>query len=59
MNIEEINKLDYVEFIQVLGSVVEHCPLVAATVWKYRPFQSVNQLHQHITEFLDGLPDVG
>ncbi|XP_077984943.1 2-oxo-4-hydroxy-4-carboxy-5-ureidoimidazoline decarboxylase-like [Glandiceps talaboti] len=51
--------MDYDEFIEKFGNVIEHGPLIAAAVWSKRPFQHVKQLHEKICSFIDELPSAG
>lgn len=53
--IEEMNSLDYPDFISHFGSVIEHGALAAASVWSARPFSSAQALHQAFEEFLFSL----
>lgn len=57
--IAEVNFMDYEEFIEVFGNVIEHCSLCAAAVWRYRPFRDVRHLHEEICKFVDALPTAG
>ncbi|KAK8746908.1 hypothetical protein OTU49_016891 [Cherax quadricarinatus] len=59
MQVSKVNALDYEEFIEVFGNVIEHCPLCAAAVWKHRPFSDVRHLHEEICRFIDDLPVAG
>ncbi|XP_064110185.1 2-oxo-4-hydroxy-4-carboxy-5-ureidoimidazoline decarboxylase-like [Macrobrachium nipponense] len=58
-HISEVNRMDYEEFIEVFGNVIEHCSLCAAAVWRYRPFRDVKHLHEEIGRFIDDLPEAG
>ena len=58
LTIDEVNKIDYEEFIRVFGSVVEHGHLAAATVWACQPFSNVEALCHSFTVFLQQLPDL-
>lgn len=55
ISIQEVNQLDYEEFIAKFGNTVEHCGLCAAAVWRYRPFASVEDIINKIAEFLEQL----
>lgn len=59
MNIEQVNALDYEEFIRVFGNVIEHAAICAAAVWRHKPFRDVQHLHQEICSFLMELPMIG
>jgi 2-oxo-4-hydroxy-4-carboxy-5-ureidoimidazoline decarboxylase len=43
-SIAEINRLDRQQFVERLGWVFEHSPWVAGRAWRYRPFESLEQL---------------
>ena len=53
---DAVNKLTYTEFIDKFFNVVEHCPIVAASLWSARPFASSNDLIEHFCTFIDSLP---
>ena len=55
-SLEEVNCMDYTDFIIAFGSVIEHCTLAAASVWESRPFSSTEDLHQALKLFLESLP---
>ena len=59
MTIQEANLINYEEFIEIFGNVIELCALGAASVWKNRPFQSIHHLFNDICKFLDQLPESG
>lgn len=59
LNIEKVNSIDYEEFIEIFGNVVEHCPMIAAAVLSKRPFRDVNTMHREICLFIDALPSSG
>ncbi|KAI9554590.1 hypothetical protein GHT06_019863 [Daphnia sinensis] len=59
LTISQVNELNYEEFIDLFGNVVEHCSICAAAVWRFRPFRDVYHLHQEICSFVDLLPDTG
>lgn len=52
---DQVNGMDYPEFISVFGSVLEHGSLVAASVWGHRPFPTRQSLHDAFTSFLKEL----
>ncbi|XP_078697147.1 2-oxo-4-hydroxy-4-carboxy-5-ureidoimidazoline decarboxylase-like [Branchiostoma floridae x Branchiostoma belcheri] len=52
----ELNKLDFEEFVEKLGNIVEKSPVVAAAVWSKRPFYSLQDVHKAACDFIDGLP---
>ena len=45
-DLNSINELNKVEFIQKLGWVYEHSPWIAERSWEYKPFISVEDLKQ-------------
>lgn len=59
MDIEKVNSMDFGEFVDVFGNVVERCPLIAAAVWSQRPFSDLQDLKQHFYAFIDALPQSG
>lgn len=59
MDIDAVNTLSYEEFVDVLGNVVEKCPIIIAAVWSRRPFGSLAALETAINEFIEALPESG
>ncbi|XP_069559565.1 2-oxo-4-hydroxy-4-carboxy-5-ureidoimidazoline decarboxylase [Brachyistius frenatus] len=59
MDIAAVNALPYEDFVDILGNVVEKCPIVAAAVWSRRPFVSSTALEACINDFIDALPESG
>uniref|UniRef100_A0A2K6TS65 2-oxo-4-hydroxy-4-carboxy-5-ureidoimidazoline decarboxylase n=1 Tax=Saimiri boliviensis boliviensis TaxID=39432 RepID=A0A2K6TS65_SAIBB len=59
MDIEKVNSMDFGEFVDVFGNVVEKCPLIAAAVWSQRPFLDLEDLQKHFFAFIDALPQSG
>lgn len=53
--ISEVNKMSFSDFIQTFGSVIEHTPLAAATIWSSGPFADLNCLHRAFTTFISDL----
>lgn len=51
-----MNALSYEDFVDVLGNVVERCPIIIAAVWSRRPFVTFKDLEAAISEFIDALP---
>lgn len=45
-DLNSINELNKVEFIQKLGWVYEHSPWIAERSWEYKPFISLEDLKQ-------------
>ncbi|XP_030164204.1 putative 2-oxo-4-hydroxy-4-carboxy-5-ureidoimidazoline decarboxylase [Lynx canadensis] len=56
MDMEKVNSMDFGEFVDVFGNVVERCPLIAAAVWSQRPFSNSEDLEKHFFAFIDALP---
>lgn len=52
LSLEELNRMDFQQFTETFGSVIEQTPLVAATVWSYRPFNDLASLHKAFTNFI-------
>ncbi|KAF7461212.1 putative 2-oxo-4-hydroxy-4-carboxy-5-ureidoimidazoline decarboxylase [Marmota monax] len=59
MNMEKVNSMDFGEFVDVFGNVIERCPLIAAAVWSQRPFFDLEDLEKHFFAFIDALPQSG
>ncbi|XP_040476847.1 putative 2-oxo-4-hydroxy-4-carboxy-5-ureidoimidazoline decarboxylase [Ursus maritimus] len=59
MDIEKVNSMDFGEFVDVFGNVIERCPLIAAAVWSQRPFSDLEDLEKHLFAFIDALPQSG
>uniref|UniRef100_A0A8D2DUB0 2-oxo-4-hydroxy-4-carboxy-5-ureidoimidazoline decarboxylase n=1 Tax=Sciurus vulgaris TaxID=55149 RepID=A0A8D2DUB0_SCIVU len=59
MNMEKVNSMDFGEFVDVFGNVIERCPLIAAAVWSQRPFSDLEDLEKHFFAFIDALPQSG
>ncbi len=45
-SLTQINQMDRSQFIQALGEIFERTPKIAAQAWDYRPFTSIEDLHQ-------------
>ena len=52
LSLEEVNGMDFQQFSETFGSVIEQTPLVAATVWSFRPFQDLATLHKAFSDFI-------
>jgi 2-oxo-4-hydroxy-4-carboxy-5-ureidoimidazoline decarboxylase len=48
MTIDEVNALDFLRFIDLLGGVYEKSPWVAGHVWRERPFRSGEELRRQM-----------
>ena len=56
LTISELNSLNFEDFISKIGNVVEHCPVLAGALWKYRPFLSLENLISKLKEIISSLP---
>uniref|UniRef100_UPI003AAB3B06 2-oxo-4-hydroxy-4-carboxy-5-ureidoimidazoline decarboxylase n=1 Tax=Centroberyx gerrardi TaxID=166262 RepID=UPI003AAB3B06 len=59
MDISAVNALSYEDFVNILGNVVEKCPIITAAVWSRRPFASLAALEATINDFIEALPESG
>ncbi|XP_069859161.1 putative 2-oxo-4-hydroxy-4-carboxy-5-ureidoimidazoline decarboxylase isoform X2 [Dipodomys merriami] len=59
MDMAKVNSMDFGEFVDVFGNVIERCPLIAAAVWSQRPFSGLEELEKHFFAFIDALPQSG
>lgn len=59
MDISAVNALPYEDFVDILGNVVEKCPIITAAVWSGRPFVNLAALEAAISDFIDALPESG
>ncbi|XP_071370042.1 2-oxo-4-hydroxy-4-carboxy-5-ureidoimidazoline decarboxylase-like [Centroberyx affinis] len=59
MDISAVNALSYDDFVNILGNVVEKCPIITAAVWSRRPFASLAALEAAISDFIEALPESG
>ena len=55
LTVKEINKMDFLDFVQVFGSVIEYTPLIAASVWTKRPFSDLYGLHKEFAVCISDL----
>jgi len=55
----DVNAMRDDDFIERFSGVVEHAALVAASVWVYRPFRSVDHMCCTFSDFMDRLPNDG
>src|SRR5690242_288853 len=51
-----LNSYDLADFVAVCGPFFEHSPWIAEQTWSARPFRSLDQLHQRLTETLAAAP---
>lgn len=59
ITLSEVNTMGQDEFIETFCNVIEHLPLIAASLVHKRPFSSVEHFHELISSFLDQLPEEG
>ena len=59
ITLSEVNAMDQDEFVEKFSNIIEHLPLIAASLVHKRPFSSVDHFHQLISSFLDQLPQEG
>ncbi len=55
LSLDVLNQLSYCQFIEHFGSVVEHCPFIAAAAWSYRSFTNLASLHSAFVAILSSL----
>ncbi len=56
LTLAEVNSLDYDIFVEKFGNIIEHCPVLAAALWKYRPFHSTEDLMDKMSAIVKDLP---
>ncbi|CAJ1082180.1 2-oxo-4-hydroxy-4-carboxy-5-ureidoimidazoline decarboxylase [Xyrichtys novacula] len=59
MDVAALNALPFEDFVNILGNVVEKCPLITAAIWSERPFVNFTALETAISDFIDALPESG
>ncbi|XP_075448307.1 putative 2-oxo-4-hydroxy-4-carboxy-5-ureidoimidazoline decarboxylase [Ascaphus truei] len=59
MDLKAVNSMNYEEFMDIFGNMVEKCSLITGAIWSKRPFTSVLQLENCVYEFVDSLPPSG
>ncbi len=47
--VAQLNVLDQSEFVSICGGSFEHSPWIAERAWKNRPFASIGDLHEKLT----------
>jgi 2-oxo-4-hydroxy-4-carboxy-5-ureidoimidazoline decarboxylase len=55
--IATLNQMSQAEFTEVLGSIFEHTPEIAAEAWRSQPFADVQSLHQVMTTIVLQMSD--
>jgi len=59
LTMEQLNELGFEAFIDVMGNVIEHCPVLAAALWRHRPFASDEDLMTKMADIVHQLPFEG
>ena len=59
ISIQELNKLEFEDFIKLMGNIIEHCPVLTAALWRCRPFSSIEHLILKMSNIVDELPHLG
>ena len=59
ISIQELNKLEFEDFIKLMGNIIEHCPVLTAALWRCRPFSSIEHLILKMANIVDELPHLG
>lgn len=54
-SLSQLNQMTQTDFTAALGAVFEDTPSIAAQVWKQRPFNSIESLHQTMVTIVQGL----
>ncbi len=55
LSIQQVNAMDYAEFISHFGCILEHGTAAAATVWECRPFQNSGGIVEAFLAFIRAL----
>ena len=58
INITDINSQDFGTFVEKFNNVVEHSPFVAGTLWKMKPFHSVDHFVLNTFKTIYSLPTI-
>ncbi|XP_073439452.1 putative 2-oxo-4-hydroxy-4-carboxy-5-ureidoimidazoline decarboxylase isoform X1 [Dendrobates tinctorius] len=56
MDLEAINSMNYEQFLDIFGNVIEKCPMITAAVWSTRPFSTICDVEDSVYEFIESLP---
>ncbi|XP_069828168.1 putative 2-oxo-4-hydroxy-4-carboxy-5-ureidoimidazoline decarboxylase [Dendropsophus ebraccatus] len=59
MDLEAVNSMNYEQFLDIFGNIVEKCPIITAAVWSRRPFLTLSEVEDRVCEFIDSLPISG
>lgn len=55
MDINKVNKLNFLDFTTTFENLVEHCPIIPASIWSRHPFKDREEIFTHIVDTIDGL----
>ena len=59
ITLDAMNAMDFDEFIETFGNIIEHSALVTAALWTKRPFVSLQHVLNDVAEIVDTLPTEG
>ncbi|KAG9491897.1 putative 2-oxo-4-hydroxy-4-carboxy-5-ureidoimidazoline decarboxylase [Eleutherodactylus coqui] len=59
MDLEAVNSMNYEQFLDIFGNIIEKCPVITAAVWSRRPFLSFCEVEDRVSEFIESLPTSG
>ena len=52
-SLTELNQMDKSAFVAALGAIFEDSPAIAQSSYSYRPFESIQQLHQQMVTIVN------
>lgn len=52
LTMQQVNRMGFQEFTATFSSIIEDTPLAAATIWSYRPYDSLSALHKAFADFI-------
>ncbi|CAM1299515.1 URAD (predicted) [Pycnogonum litorale] len=58
-SIDQVNSLNYKEFMSIFGNVVENCQLCSSVLWLKRPYRNVDEMCDSANEIVDQLTITG
>ncbi|KAM4047429.1 putative 2-oxo-4-hydroxy-4-carboxy-5-ureidoimidazoline decarboxylase [Anomaloglossus baeobatrachus] len=59
MDLETINSMNYEQFLDIFGNIIEKCPIITAAVWSRQPFSNFGDVEDSFYEFIESLPTSG
>ncbi|KAM3933285.1 putative 2-oxo-4-hydroxy-4-carboxy-5-ureidoimidazoline decarboxylase [Leptodactylus fuscus] len=59
MDVDAVNCMNYEQFLDVFGNIIEKCPIITAAVWSRRPFASFSEVEDKVYDFIESLPISG